>query len=614
MPRLAVAEIKQERLTADGFPSDWKPADFAIGKEIISGTTVRGLPRGVSAPAIVSGTVGVTPTAPITNPALDGLGIMRLGTGGEAPDVWQKSGRADAEAGLTRAVAQGVASPALKEAWRRVLLSEATPPLVADKGVRPSWLAVRANTLQKLGLFEASWSLWREVPVGAVTDDAAALGWVQAKLLAGQGTEGCAVAKSKTVSGQAQGDWPVVMAVCQLVGSGPNPAAASLSLQLVEPVLRAKNPTLFRILTAVQDGKPVTSLNTPQAMVDGLGGTVLAAYPALVGPEILPRLPDVALRRLMASNALPGELRGRAAVALARQTGLLPDGVMAWQLVSTTAFSGVLPDAVIVAKGAKGLSGTEIGAYVQAALRLGMVDEAAKVLPQWTIAVGSNASANAVQDRVRMQAALAVAALQGKVDDRLWDSWLLAQALENQAGVRNAQRTLLVVEGLGLGVPARVWQQMRDRAVPVSTLVDPAWQRLLAGTVRDQNIPASLGLISEAWVGQPPAGVVPVVMGASIEALRRAGMDEIARRVAVEAMLGIPASHLIPLVPEGAVAVSETQAQVLIGADAQAVVPSATVPANAPEMLPPPRVEQLRKPTVPTVRAPTKPVPPSMGN
>ena len=603
MPCFAMAApIVQQTLGADGFPTDYKPIDFAIGKEIISKTTV-------VAGRIVSGS-DVTPSlaVAVNTLAVDGLGTLKLGAGGEAPDVWQKRGRGEAETELQRAVAQGVASPALREGWRRLLLTEATPPQIADKGRRPSWLAVRAAALQKLGLFEASWGLWRDVPQAALVDDTVAAGWVQAKLLAGQAQEGCAVAKNKTVNKAGgtgdNGDWAVVMAVCQLVGSGPNPAAASLSLQLVEPVLRAKNPALLRIMTAVQEGKPVTTLGGPATQVDGLGGTVLAAYPALVGAEIMPRLPDVSLRRLADSRVLPADLRGRAGVALARQTGLPADGKMAWQIVSGTVFSGALPDAVVLARGSENVSNSDVGAYVRAAVRLGMVDAAAKGMNAWILP--NTASAPEVRERLQTQ--LTVQALQGRVNDKLWDDWLFAQALETQGGVRLAQRTLLTVEGLGVGVPARVWEQLRDRAVPVSTLVDPAWQRLLAAAVRDEDMPEVLGLISEAWVGQPPAGVVPVVMGASVEALRRVGMEDVARRVAAEAMLGIPESHLIPLVPEVVGPVSAPSVTVQIGGGPVAAAASGT------EILPPPRIEKLKKPVItkPTIKAPTKPVAPKM--
>lgn len=604
------APVSQEAIGADGFPAEWKPSDFAIGKEIISKTMVTRSFVAVSNTiegVTVSGTVAnPTMVVAVTNAALDARGVLNLGTGGEAPNVWQKANRPETEAALKRGVSQGVASPALREGWRRLLLTEAEAPKVTDKGLRPGWIAVRNDTLQKLGLFEASLALWKDVPASTPMDDATAQAWVQSRLLAGQSADACAMAKGRALANGSGGDWGPIMAVCGLVGNASSPAAASLSLQVVEPTLKARNPTLLRILMAVQDGRQLSSLGAgPTAMADGLGGAVLATYPALVGAEILPRMPDVSLRRLVGSAALPEELRGRAAVALARQTGLPLDGKTAWQLVSSTEFAGTLPDAVVVAREVKGISGSEAGIYARAALRLGMTDAAAKVLPKWD-ADGLNAT----ESRERIQTQLTLEALQGKIDDRTWDLWILAQPLDVQTGVRQAQRTLLVVEGLGVGVPARIWQQMHDRGIAVSGILDPAWQRLLAAAVRDEAVPASLSLMSEAWGGQPPAGVVPVVMGASVEALRRMGMDDVARRVAAEALLGIPASHLIPMVVEKGEVVSSSQ-PVAIGADT--VSPTVLPVSEDGIVLPPPRVD-VPKVTKPMVKAPTKPVVPKVGH
>ncbi|RZK98969.1 MAG: hypothetical protein EOP36_20605 [Rubrivivax sp.] len=445
-------------------------------------------------------------------------------------------------------------------------------------------------------------------------DDTTALGWVEAQLLAGQRTDACTLAKSRALAAGGNSDWAAVMAVCQMVGSGPNPDAARLSLQVVEPALKVRNPELLRILTAVQDGRTVTSVGGPNAQIDGLGGAVLAVYPALVGPDLMPKMPDVALRRLAGTQALPEPLRGRAAMALARISALPADGQAAWKMVQEVDLNGTLPDAVAVARGVKGVSGTEVREYVQAALRLGMVEEAGRAMPAWLRQEGLNA----IQSRERVQAQLALGALQGKIDERIWDLWILAQPLDVQTGVRNAQRTLLTLEGLGIAVPPRTWKQLYDRALPVSSIVDPAWQRLLASAVGQGDVPQVLALVSLGWAGQPPAGVVPVTMGASVEALRRVGMGDVAKRVAVEAILGIPNSHLVQIVPERpAQAVSESQ--VLIGADAQATVPpvapvAPVAPSEEGLVLPPPRVE-IRKPTIvkPEIKGPTKPVMPKAG-
>lgn len=601
VPCVAVAQIKQERLNPEGFPAEWTSSDFAVGTQILSST-------------LVSSTTG-SPTmvlTPVNTAKLDARGVLNLGNGGEAPDIWQKSMRGDIEPLLNKALAQGVSSPALKEGWRRLLLSEAEPPKIADGGARPGWLSVRMAALDKLGLYEAAWGLWRGIPAGTAMDETTALGWVEAQLLAGQRDEACTLAKSRALAAGGNSDWAAVMAVCQMVGSGPNPDAARLSLQVVEPALRARNPELLRILTAVQEGRVVANVGGPNAQIDALGGAVLAVYPALAGPELLPKMPDVALRRLAGTQALPEALRGKAALALARVTALPADGQAAWALAKDVDLNGTMPDAVAVARGVKETSGTAIREYVQAALRLGMVDEAGKAMPAWLRQEGLNA----IQSRERVQAQLALGALQGKVDERVWDLWIIAQPLDVQAGVRNAQRTLLTLEGLGIAVPVRIWKQLHDRALPVSSLVDPAWQRLLAGAVGQGDVAQVLALISQGWAGQPPAGVVPVTMGGSVEALRRVGMNDVAQRVAVEAILGIPNSHLVQIVPEKpAQAVSETR--VLIGADAEApVAPVApAAPTNDGMVLPPPRVEPVKKPTVvkPEIKAPAKPAAPKVG-
>lgn len=268
---------------------------------------------------------------------------------------------------------------------------------------------------------------------------------------------------------------------------------------------------------------------------------MLGQYPALMGGGIMPRVPDLALRRVVQSEGLPVEIRGQAAVALAGQTGLQVDGSAAWALVSATTMAGDLPDAVRVARGVQGVSASVVPDYVEAALRLGLVEQAAAAMPQWP-AVSGTAAAKDIRRGV--QAKLALQVLQGRVADDIWDEWIVAQVLENGEGVKQAQRTLLVAEALGVGVPQRIWSQLRVRSVPVSMVVDPAWQRLLADAVVNRNLPQVLGLVTEAWSGQNAADGVPVVVGAGVEALRKSGLTEQARRMAAEALLGMPSKPL----------------------------------------------------------------------
>lgn len=598
-PRLAQAQIVQEALGADGFPANWQASDFKVGQ--------------------VSGSEVVTATAPRVNRAqkgwnTDGVGVLKPGKGGLAPDVWRQMSRAEAEVALQRSLNKGGASPALKEAWRVLLLTAAAPPLMPERGTTSSWLAVRSEALDKLGLQEAAWAMWREVPAEDLgADEASQLAWVKLRMLAGDGEQACAFAKAEAVKETMGNRWAPVMAACQLVGQGANPAAIQLSLQMVEPQLKAENPALLRILEAVKDGRSVNSLPSGNAGVDALGGAVLGQYPALMGTAILPRVPDLALRRVVKTESLPLEVRGQAAVALAGQSGLMEDGVLAWSLVSRTQLAGDLPDAVVVARGVK-VSDSEIKDYVEAALRMGLVAEAGKALNGW---VAPKSTAAAVEIRRHVQARLATQLLQGRVADDVWDEWIVAQALENGVGAKAAQRTLLVAEALGVAVPQRIWSQMRVRAVPVSVAVDPAWQRLLADAVAKRNVPQVMLLISEAWNGQPVADVAPVVAGASVEALRRVGFDAVGRRVAAEALLGLPRKPLVALRPEGSMAVEAISTTVLPEAaqDASRTVVrglnSVGLTRRVSEsgfVLPPPRVE------APRVKAPSKPTPPRMDN
>ena len=610
-PGLAFGQIVQERLGADGFPVTWKPDDFAVA--------------GVSPSLAVSPSATARPSGVLqTQWDTDAVGVLKPGNGGVALDAWRKVTRAEADVALRRSLKNNLASPALKEAWRVLMLTAAAPPVMPERGVGTSWLSVRSEVLEKLGLHEAAWSLWRDVAVDDMGDDPASLmAWVKARMLAGEGEAACAVAKTQAAQAADGTEWAPMMAVCQLVGQGANAAAVHLSLQVVEPTLKARNPTLLRVLQAVTDGRTVGSLPSGAVRIDALGGAVLAHYPALMGAAIMPQVPDLALRRVVASEALPAEMRGQAALALAGQTGALADAGAAWQAVSATTLAGDLPDAVVVARGMGEASATYVKDYSEAALRLGLVEEAAPALAAWTL---PEAAPLPEVKRLR-QAQLALHALQGRVPDEVWDEWILAQTLENSQGAKAAQRTLLVVEGLGVAVPQRIWSQMRMRSVPVSVAVDPAWQRLLAEAVAGQNIPQVLFLVTEAWNGEPVAEVAPAVAGASVEALRRIGFNGVARRAAAEALLGLPRRPVVPLMPEGtaearaggietvvlpaaAAAVSRTQVQ---GLSSVGLAP----PVSASEgfVLPPPRTvpsgASIHKPSV---TPPTKPLMPQVRN
>jgi hypothetical protein len=599
-----------ERLGADGFPADWTPEDLKP-KMLVPAARDE-----VRIGGAVSATLPVVESVVKEVSGLAGYGPLTAANGGESVEVWQAAPRNVQEAGLKRAVSDGLASPALKEAWRRLLLTQAKPPVGVGTSVSgTNWLGIRAEGLENLGFYEAAWSLWKEVPLSsAKVEDGLLYGAVKSRILAGDDDEACAVAKQKTVHVAAYDNrWPVVVAACQILAPrGVSPSAgASLSVQLVEQVLRAQNPGLLKIMNAVQDGKAVTS---GLAKVDALGGAVLADYPALVGLDVVPKLPDVALRRLAGTETLPLDLRARAAVALATTTRWPKDGEQAWALVSETLVSDSTapiaytpwPDAMILARGVVGVNSNtgvvreSAAAYVRAALRNDDTAEAAKAWPLWKM---EGLKGNDL--RAWWQAQMAAAILQGKVEMPAWQGWLGAMALDTQAGAQQAQRTLLVADALGVVVPREIWQQLRDKALPVAAVSDPAWQRLMDDAVGEKNLPGVLGLVSEKWRHDTGDKVAPEAVGASITALKKVGQIGVARRLAAEAMLGVKEN--VYVAKPGAVERQPTARPMVMepslsknGGIEDGSAPKVTAPRDLPGMLPPPRVQIPVKPVPPT--------------
>lgn len=616
LPGLAVHAA--EKLGPDGFPADWTPEDLQPKMLVPAArdvTATRRAAPSATLPAIV-------PVVKVVS-GLAGYGPLTPATGGWPGNVWQVAPRREQDAMLARGVKNGLASPALKEAWRRLLLTQAMPPPAQGGVSGTSWLQVRAGALEDLGFYEAAWSLWKEVPLStAKVEDGLLYGAVRSRLLAGDSQQACAVAKQKA-AGVAAYDtrWPVMVAACQMIlpvggDVSSSVAGANLSVQLVEQVLRAQNPALLKILNAVQDGKAVTS---GLARVDALGGAVLAAYPALIGSEVMPKLPDVALRRLAGTESLPLDLRVRAAVALATATRWPKDGEQAWALVSATLVSdsttavayAAWPDAMILARGVPQAGGDAVSAsvavarggaaaYVRAALRNDDVAAAGEAWPLWR-----NEGLKGAPLRAWWQAQVATAILQGRVAPEAWQGWLAAQALDTQAGAQQAQRTLLVADALGVAVPASVWKGLRDEALPVAALSDPAWQKLLDGAVAGHNLPGVLGLVSEAWQHDTADKVAPQEAGASVAALRTVGEIGVARRLAAEALLGVKENVYVAK-PAAVGGQQPTAAPRVMGpglsgrggieAGAEKAEEKAEEP---PAMLPPPRVQ-----------APARPVPP----
>ncbi|MBI1309536.1 MAG: hypothetical protein GC129_06815 [Proteobacteria bacterium] len=563
---------------------------------------------------------------------LAGVGTLRPDDGGMKADVWINSSLAGgvgrqkaAESGgsaaklvqlmdkLAAEAGNGgkVGAPSVREGWRRLLLSDATAPSGTTVASR-HWLVLRARALEGLGLHEAALSLWREVgPQARMAGEGLARGWVRASLLAGENGPPCQLAKQLAAAGAKGQDWTLEVATCAAVdaGSGGNSNALGLSLQLVPASTAKKAPAAVAALEAVRDGRTLGD-TAPAAGEEGLLGAVAAAFPAIVGDSDMAGLPDVALRRLRDSKALPDDLRTRAARALADKTGWVSDGVGLVALVSGGVISASTPDAAVVAWGERNQEpgGREPGKYgaqeaglvVDASLRLGQV----AVASAWWPRLVNMQEMSLEQRRELVERELVFDALaKGELDTRVLEKWLVMQDLGTAEGAAHAERLMAGLEGLGMGVPEDLWANYRARAVKLDG-GDASWRRLLEHAAQGKDAPAVLALVSEGLAGKPADAAPPEVVGQGVAALSAAGLRDLAGRLLAEAvrprLAEVPTAPVAaqPILPAVAEEVSpSTQVKGLLRPALKAEI-SASVPE--PEgLLPPPRVV-----------APTPPVPP----
>lgn len=538
-----------------------------------------------------------------------GFGVLVAEKGGLAKNIWVTSSYA--KSWLEPAPAAGragpgrqflpVSDPVLREAWRRLLLTQADPPAV-EKGRDAkgrSWLAVRALMLERLGMHEAAWSLWRVAPSELrAADEEVAQGWVRATLLAGESREPCVLARSKA-SARAGGWWSVAVATCAALEAtqGGNAHALGLSLQLIPADQGRVHAPLMAALTAVRDGGVVsaTQVNAAGAW-DGLAGAVVAAYPSIISASEVGLLPDMALRRLRDSAVLPDALRIPAARALASRTAWLPDGEGLVRLVSQGVIGETTPDAAVLAWARREQAGREPGTeekraaeaalVVRAALRLGDGALAQAWWPRWRGAENLPAAAR----NARLQAQIGLEALQGRVSETTLSRWLAVQELGTSAGALRAQRLLLAVEGLQGQISDTVWLDYRSHAVKVGDGADAVWQRVLAKAAAAGDVPQVLALMGEGFGGRAVAEVPPGVAGASVAALEKVGLRDLAVRMLAEIATAdsSPAGREPGAVPGVRVSASEVLAREKGALTVKAPVPPQVAPVD---MLPPPRVK-----------------------
>jgi hypothetical protein len=518
--------------------------------------------------------------------------------------VWLRAPQVTQVRQLRSAMAQPLRSAALRDEWRTVLLAAAAAPQTAEG--QPHWLALRAEMLEQLGLYEAAWSLWREV--GPLLRDPALptelrQGWARASLLAGQHERACSVVREQAAAGMVSEFWPSAAAVCAAVelvangGDSADGAALGLAIQLLPASVLKADPALVAALSTVRDNLPPRLGNWP---VGSLAGATLAAVPGLVSASQVAGWPDVALRRLQASANLPLALRTEAALQLAGQTGSAADAAQWLALASSPTLPAAplrqWPDAVLLAW-AKALVQAQVNdpsatlppqaaaLVVPAALRLGELNTALAWWGPYRAQEGLDPTAL----RARWQTYLALQLAQQQNVSATVAAWSVVRGTDPTAG----QRVLAVVAGLGHPVEASHWQAVASEPGGQGDALNLAWQNLVQEAAQQPDRVAVLAMVSEALRGQNAAAASPAVLQAALAALRTVGLSQTAQRLAAEALT---------LPPTGA-------ARVLKMAEPLAEpLPPATVLTVASPSAHQPVPGGLKAPQAPSVTAPKPPL------
>lgn len=658
-----------EALGPDGFPLDWTVRDFDVSSVSESTVPVKGgvvsmpvsaLPR-VSAdpsmtPVLASTTVQVSLTKPMPQlptvqvedvgkipeelAKLDMWGPLTEMSGGISEKAWSGVKAAEVLALVDGLAPKPLASDAVRDLLARTLLTRGR--MDGEATVAGGLLAARAKALQGIGLDEQAYALWRVVPASVRGEDGVLTrGWAASSLMAGQAVEPCAVAR-KLVVASPQGFWREMAVTCTALDR----VSGGLDLSLAvadEQGLGNFDPVLWKLLVALRDDDVPVKLKAKEA-VSPLSAALVAAYPSLLEMKELGRLPNVVLRRLLQTPALPLVLRLEAAELLQVR---MPSAVGAEAVRVLYEAYPFPPDQVQMAPAlAKSLKGGEARALLWQAARMmpQLADKAVawglfaaqaekdgrealavwlpasraeiaaspetfaalgEAWPQavrgawllgddkaalaWRVAAQDVVSATVPLIRTRAQLGVEAAVADGRLADTALEQWLVTQSMADAAGRTAAVRGLAVLEGLGIELPDDAWTRLEAMLALRDDSFGGDMVRVQAlNVLAEAKRPGPVVLKVAQWAqARPLRAWAPLEAKAAVAALQAVGLTREAKLLAWE-ILAAPAEGVVIRAEaerkeEGAVDATPVKA----GGVRMQNMPRSTAPQETP-LLPPP--------------------------
>lgn len=518
---------------------------------------------------------------------VDAFGILNAENGGMSQDLWTGTNRDDVEVVLSRVREYGLQSAAARRLLQRALLTSATPP---EGGGDGSWLASRVRTLHAVGFASAAGYLLNPLGEDNLYENPLAQAWVEQKLLHNEVERACQFARSYQLNSDKP-FWQHAQIAC---------AALKRDMQALEDEVnkssgdvKRADPLLFSLANRILNKQMQTPRMAPNEKLNPLHNALMLEYKAFLNPDVILRLTDVTLRKIVASADVDASLRLQAAEKLVNDQGA-PADVQALvtlyngmqfqeeelssplQFVKNEADGSIARALLWQAVGAADLaSGKALILKVlwERADSDGLFDLAGSLTPDlhsiepepnlawfapyvvrtalrsgnlpvaknWWEVLSTNRSLSRELATARIDLALAFAMLNNKLPEDLLENWLAAQRMNTPEGRNKALRVAALLEALELPVSGNIWQglyaALDDNYADRSKGPGPVWLRLVGHSIEQGHMGQSALLLIEPTLYATPENIAPQGVANMVAGLKYIGLDKDATSMALEAVL-----------------------------------------------------------------------------
>ena len=495
------------------------------------------------------------------------LGVLTVEQSGFKQDLWAGVSRERVEILLKRIREQGLVSATARDLMKRLLLARAKAP---DGPANQHWLATRVQTLQAMGYVDDAHKLLNQLPTPPNGVGVLAQVWVNDQLLIGQTQAACGYVSENLMNTDAP-FWQQAIMVCQALKG--NLDELRLSYRTLDERDKTSDSLVFALFDAIMNSGESPRL-APEDVFNPLHVALYQAYPHLINPEVMQRLPDVSLRRILKTSELDMSLRLQAAEKLVNDfaapedaghlTSLYNeveftqemvasplkfvrqevDGSRARALLWQGANSADLPsgkalalktlweraeeDRLLELPGhlTPNLIGIQpernLAWFSPYVIKMSLIQGNLSTAKSWWEVLSNNRSLSRDLSVEKTDIAMAFAMLDGQLQEGVLDQWWSTQTLHNLEARLKTTRVLAILEALNMHVPSDLWvsihHEFNDAHVDTPPGPGPIWLRLVGRSLEEGHAAEAILMLIEPLMYNhatklPPQGMANVVAG-----------------------------------------------------------------------------------------------------